>query len=946
MSRKTLLDYFSSQGPSDPQGDDDSFEAFVNDVAAESQAEKSERPSGLKKAKRCKENQTNTLGFEVVDPAPSGDVFSSSLEPAQDATGDDASGAALSKHAEGPSESFLEAPSSTHNHSFLESDAGSCARQEQGEERYAFMVDIRDAQGVRRGEPGYDSSTLYVPEEMFRKFTPFEKQFWSIKKEHFDTVILFKKGAFYEVYENDAEIAARLFDMRTSSRVNMRMAGFPEKSYDTWAAKFIEHGFKVGRVEQAENMIGKKLRERAGGSSDKIINRELKEIVTAGTIYNPDYITAALPFYTAVVVEEGGAADGSGMRSFCVLLYDASINRLYIKHVQDRSDLGALKSVFIQYDIREVISDVDLSAVTQLRPIRPSRTCVVSQKKYELTNEAEYTCFTYLHNYMVKLCRADALDSAVLTSLETCDSFPLDGSTLANLDVLVNNYDGTTKHTLFGAINHCTTAFGQRLLKRWLINPLTNTARICERRAHAALFEGAALDGLKERLASIGDLERRVARLSNSNPRFKDLTACLMGLARCADFLSYMADSIAADSTGFASGARTHAAGLQDLLGDFYKAFQIGEDEVRPGALNEDLSALGAEYSGIEQSIQRYLSDLKGATKLHMLAYKSLNRDLFQIEAPVDVKMPSEFYVVSTTKSHRRYYSPALRALIMQLQEAEEKIFQAKGNLLRQAIEFVVPRSDQLYAAVSYVARVDCYISFAVAKQTSGLVLPEIVDSDAALEISSCCSPVYPRNIRNDFRPTRPITIVSGPNMGGKSTFLRSICLNIILAQMGMGVACEAMRLPVFDQIFTRIGASDSLARGESTFMAELSEASRIMGSATRRSFVIMDELGRGTSTGDGTAIAQAVLDYLKGIGCYTLFSTHYHGLVQKYEGVDKVYIDCVIDQDDIVFLYKIKNGVCLDSHGLYVARLAGVPDAVVGRARAIKDEILEKNKV
>jgi len=498
---------------------------------------------------------------------------------------------------------------------------------------------------------------------------------------------------------------------------------------------------------------------------------------------------------------------------------------------------------------------------------------------------------------------------------------------------------------LYKTVNHCTTPFGQRLLKRWLINPLTSVEKILARRSRAALFSGRDLAALTEALQRIGDAERYAGRLSNPNPSFKDLLSFMRSLQSCGAFLEGLREFIgdSADSLVGAAVISAHIANLDGFVEGFGAKYTVGDSEVKPGSKNDELSGLAQRRGEIEASIGKYLADLKTQHGLDMLTYKSINKDLFQVEAPASVKLPPEFYVVSSTKTYRRYYSPVLKARVTDLQETEERIFQAKGNLFRKAVEFIFPYRTAIYSIIGFIAEVDCYISFAVFNTIGDSCVPEFVGAAEDLAASGCRSPIFPSFIKNDFRPARRITLITGPNMGGKSTFLRSICLNIILAQVGMNATCTRLQMPVFDQIFTRIGASDSLARGESTFMMELNEASRIMRHATGRSFVIMDELGRGTSTEDGDAIARAVLNYIRAAGCYTLFSTHYHRLVAEYEDVDKAYVDCAIDGGDIVFLYKIREGVCLDSHGLHVARMAGVPEAVIRRASAIRDGIVDR---
>lgn len=828
---------------------------------------------------------------------------------------------------------------------FLDVEAGepdiSDASSRDREERYEFLVDVRDRNMKRKGEEGYDPSTLYIPPKYYQRFTSFEKQFWDIKRNHYDTIIFFKKGKFYELYENDAEIASSLFDLRIVERVNMKMAGFPESSYDAWAAKFLSHGYKIGKVEQVENSIGKKLREQ-DGKKDKIISRELREVVTQGTIYNGEFIHSSLPFYLAVVVQDDTCyADRClGPLHFSLILYDASVNSIFSRSFCDSSDMSELKSIFVQNDVREVITDMDVCLPGDAAMIRPVKSAIVSQRKYDFKNDREFLCFTYLHNYMKGLCRESSLASASISEMHGDASLmSLDGSTLLNMDILANNFDGTDESTLFRAINYCSTPFGQRLLRKWLVSPLTSAEKILERRSSAEVFSSGSLDGLISGLKELGDLERHFGKLSNTNPVLKDISVFVLGLRRSMSLLRFLATFLENRGCG-GSHARSYLNMADSVLASFDRAYKIDEGEIVPADENDELFALGRDLDLSHRQLDTFLQELKESTGIPGLSYKSVGKEIFQIEAPKDASMPPGFFAVSSTKTHKRFYSKELKDMVGHLIETEERIFQSRGSVIRRAVELLKQHTLSINQIISYLASIDCLISFARFNRINKTTMPELSGS---LEMVGFTNPVYPDYIRNTFKPANRITLITGPNMGGKSTYLRSICLNIILAQMGMGVLCERMSMPIFDKIFTRIGASDSLAKGESTFMVELSETSKILNHSTSRSFVIMDELGRGTSTRDGEAIAEAVLDYVKGLGCYMLFSTHYHKLVERYEGVDKSHVRCKLDRGDITFLYKVENGICHDSHGLHVAKLAGIPEGIVARSFEIRELLLRK---
>lgn len=852
-------------------------------------------------------------------------------------------------------------------------------------ERFEFMIDVRDKNGIRRGEPNYDPSTLYISENAFNRLTPFEKQFWEIKKEHFDTVIMFKKGAFYELYEEDAELTSKLFDFKVSGRVNMKMTGFPEKSFDLWARRLLEAGYKIGRVEQTENMIGKKMREemKTEKGKEKIIKRELKEIVTRGTIYKEEYIGDGDSVYVGVIKE-------CSTGEYVVMLYEASVNKILHKRVGGDELRGG---VFAEYDVVELIAEKRIGRMCGMTTITPVREAVASRRKYELGVD-EYECYTWLYNYMKGLCREECVEKADINkAVEGSESekMVLDGATIVNLDILRNNYDENERHSLFEKVNYCSSAFGMRLLRKWIVSPLRSVTNIEERRRHVELFKNAEREMLVEKLRIIGDIERMLGKVFNISPTVADLVKFLCAVEKMVDFLVNLKEflenekygknccdsmginmedtqmeknleskSIGLESTSIGKFNESNhdfvmkfsrktggvAEELKNLLKNFYKMHKIQGDVVLPGEHDEEYAFINAEHRAIEESLKKFLEDLRVSTGCQELQFRNINKEIFQIEAPVHQKLPVDFFVVSSTKTLRRFYSSKLKSIVNKFQQSEERLFQAKTVVFHKAIVFIEHQRLLLSKAISFVASVDCFLSFAIFNSSTSTTQPVFCNSSFdSLELRNFRSPIFPNYIANTFSPHNKITLVSGPNMGGKSTFLRSICLNIILAQIGLNVFCDHMQIPIFDRIFTRIGASDSLARGESTFMQEISETSRILYHSTSRSFVIIDELGRGTSTQDGNAIARAVLDYLVSISCYTLFSTHYHGLISHYPTVDKIYLDSVVEKEDILFLYKAKHGICPDSHALYVAKLAGIPNSIVKRANEIKQELLQNYK-
>ncbi|ADM12392.1 MutS-like DNA mismatch repair protein [Encephalitozoon intestinalis ATCC 50506] len=818
------------------------------------------------------------------------------------------------------------------------------------EERYKFLEDIRDRNGRRVGEEGYDPSTLLIPKSEYNRFTPFEKQFWDIKKDHFDTIVFFKKGKFYELYENDALIGAKLFDLRITDRVNMKMSGFPESSLDYWTRKFLENGYKIARVDQSENMIGKQIRERDELSKgvegrmakDKIIRRELKEIITQGTIYNIDYMKSSIPMYLmSVATDEICYAEKcNGEIHTSVLLYDASIGEVYFSSFCDDRARHGIKTILSQHDVREMIADFTIPGIPR---VVPDKTGYVSSKKYEFSNSREYVCFQYLAKYMEKLRRSDALKNVKISKLQDeARTMVVDDATLRNMEIFKNNYNGTGEKTLFKAIDFSSTPFGQRLLRRWIAAPLVRREDIAKRQETARMFKEVEVSNLKNALARIGDGERLLTRLFNGNPGTKDLNKFIRCLDACREAGDVLVQTLKGQKSDSAESmvakAEEFSREISKVLEWHRKIYDVSETEISPGEEDGDeLCQLMKERREIEEGLNEYLREQKARLKCQSIKFKDVGKDIFQMEVAKETKVPSDYFIMSSTKGTNRYYTRDLKNLVERYVECEEKIFQSKGSLLRRAIDVLLPHVVFFRQMFWELANVDCYLSFTTFSQRNRATTPTFSEG---LRICGMSNPIYPTFVANDYNAQKRILVLTGANMGGKSTLLRTLCFNVILSQAGMDVCCEKMETPLFDRIFTRIGARDDLVKGESTFMVELGETASILKHSTRNSLVMMDELGRGTSTRDGECIARAVLDYLKERGCHVLFSTHYHRIIREVEGVSNGYMNSTVKGKDIVFLYKLMDGTSWDSHGLYVARMAGVPEEIVERAERIKETL------
>ncbi|ORD95081.1 DNA mismatch repair protein Msh6 [Enterospora canceri] len=813
--------------------------------------------------------------------------------------------------------------------------------------RYSFLTNPKDKNGVNQGDDGYDPTTLYVPEDAMKTFTPFERQFWEIKRGLFDTVLFFKKGNFYELYENDADLGRKLFDLRVVERAYMRMAGVPIHTYDVWAHKFLNAGYKVARVDERENSLAKKMREKkTSAKKEKVLQRFLTEVVTPATVYNCDHMNSPLPFYIAVLLSNAlchSPETCSGDYHYSVLLYDASVNTLYSKSVCDNFNMDKIRTIFAQNEIREILTNCVNLKWIQSKITQVSRSEANYDHKFKFDHMAEQDCFEVLFEYFKILKREGVFESATLNTItKESNVMQLDAATIQNMDLLVNNFDKTAKYSLIEKINHCSTPFGSRKLHRWILSPLTNQKLIEERRRHSDAMGCYDTTVLVMKLRELGDLERLGCRLKQKKVTLDNLRQFINKLTKTVELLRFIGEK---DTLGIFK-PDYFIKNLTDKLDAFTLSYKVTDDAIEPVNESDELFTHVAERVEIENQLEnerkKFEEEFKIPTKfVHKM------KDIFQIEVEMDAfewiptKHKSELEIFSKTKNAIRFFTKSTTKLVQKYKEIDELIFQSSNTVLSRAVSLFNTDFLLINELIDYLATFDCSLSFHLFNRANPSFSRPVFIENGPIQIESMTSPIYTEFIENDFKPIHPVVLLTGPNMGGKSTFLRSVCLNIILAQMGLNVACSLLRLPVFDQIFTRIGASDSLAKNESTFMVEMNECSKVLQNATERSFVIMDELGRGTSTRDGTAIARAVLEHLKRKQCTVLFSTHYHSLVKLVESVHKYSVQYTIENDQIIFLYKIEEGVSEESHGIYVAKLAGVPDVILERAKSIRKDLI-----
>ena len=885
-------------------------------------------------------------------------------------------------------------------------------------ERYPWLANITDADRHPPDHPEYDPRTVYIPPMAWNKFSPFEKQYWEIKKDLWDTIVFFKKGKFYELYEDDATIGHQLFDLKLTDRVNMRMVGVPEMSLNHWATQFVAKGYKIARVDQKETALGKEMRERDGSvklkKEDKVIHRELACVLTGGTLVDGGMLQDDMATYCVSIKES--VVDGQP--AFGVVFVDAATGQFFVTEFVDDVDLTRFETFVAQTRPQELLLEKaglstkasrilknNVGPTTIWNNLKPGKEFwdaehtkrEIDANEYFVSDEDDTKEWPMaLRNTenkgllmsalgaLIYYLRVLKIERDLLTlgnftwydPIQKASSLVLDGQTLINLEVFANSFDGGVDGTLFLLLNRCVTPFGKRLFKQWICHPLADVERINARldAVDALNADPTTRDQFTTSLTKLPDLERLISRVHAGSCKPQDFVRVLEGFEQIEYTMTLLGAVGAGDGLigQLVSSMPDLASTLEQwkLAFDRVKAKEHGLIVPKAG-IEEDFDESQARIEEIHGDLDCLLKKARKDLGSTAIVYRDNGKEIFQLEVPVKVRgVPSSWDQMSATKIVKRYYSPELRSLVRQLQEAQE----THSQIVKDVSGRFLSRFDEDYltwlGAVKVVAQLDCLMSLAKASSSLGdpCCRPVFVDDErSVVELEELRHPCMLPNVM-DFIPndiklggeTANINMLTGANAAGKSTILRMVslvafvvisandgktCIAVIMAQIGCYVPCNYARLTPVDRIMSRLGANDNIFAAQSTFFVELSETKKILSEATNRSLVILDELGRGTSSYDGVAVAQAVLHHVAShIGCVGFFATHYHSLAGEFAGHPEIknkrmqiYVDDVRKQ--ITFLYKLEDGVAEGSFGMHCAAMCGIPDVVIARAEVAAKE-------
>ncbi|WQF87848.1 Putative DNA mismatch repair protein MutS, core [Colletotrichum destructivum] len=871
------------------------------------------------------------------------------------------------------------------------------------EDRYPWLANIVDINKKPPGDPDHDPSTVYIPPMAWNKFSPFEKQYWEIKQKLWDTVVFFKKGKFYELYENDATIGHQLFDLKLTDRVNMRMVGVPESSLDMWVNQFVAKGYKVARVDQMESALGKEMRERddtaaKSKKADKIIRRELACILTGGTLVDGSMLQDDLATYCASIKE----STIDGKPAFGITFVDCATGQFFISEFEDDVDLTKFETFVAQTSPRELILEKSRISIKALRILKNNTSPMtiwnylksgsefwdadMSRRELDtsgyfvkddggaeawphaLAQARDKNLLMAALGALVQYLRMLKLETDLLsqgnfewyTPIRRNGTLVLDGQTLINLEVFSNTVNGGPEGTLFALLNRCVTPFGKRLFRQWVCHPLCDIMRINERLDAVDMLntDRGVREQFTSQMTKMPDLERLISRIHAASCKPEDFVRVLEGFEQIEYTMGLLGSF--GGGNGLVDRLLSSMPNLNDPLSYWKTAFdrKKAKDEkilIPQRGIEEDFDNSQDRIEEIKQELQAVLGRKKAELKCKTLKFTDVGKEIYQVEAPKSVKVPSNWRQMSATSSVKRYYFEELTDLVRELQEAEE----THSQIVKEVAARFFRRFDADYEtwsqSIRIISQLDCLISLAKASSSLGepSCRPHFVDQErSVVEFEELRHPCM-LNAVADFIPNNvqlgggsaKINLLTGANAAGKSTVLRMSCIAVIMAQIGCYIPATSARLTPVDRIMSRLGANDNIFASQSTFFVELSETKKILSEATPRSLVILDELGRGTSSYDGVAVAQAVLHHIAThVGCVGFFATHYHSLATEFENHPEVQprrMQIHVDEEQrrVTFLYRLEDGVAEGSFGMHCAAMCGISSRVIERAEVAARE-------
>lgn len=783
------------------------------------------------------------------------------------------------------------------------------------------------------------------------ELSPMMQQYMDIKMRYADDLLFFRLGDFYELFFEDAEVTSHELELTLTGKnaglkERVPMCGVPHHAVKSYIEKLINKGYKVAICEQLEDPRFTK----------GMVKRDVIEVITKGTMVDLEFLNERDFNYIASVIDYNYA--------FLVTFIDIStgeVNSIMIEH-----DNNKLLNELLSINVKEVIvtSDVELEIINSLSNnynINISISDDYSDNDYKsiyegIQDERVIKGVKHLIYYLHVKELKDLSHLSRVNILNKEDYLKMDIHTIRNLELVETLRLKERKNSLIWLLDKTKTAPGARLLKNWLLNPLRDKKRIEDRYNYIDTLNSHFLEReeIRNALYEVYDLERLCGKIICGNLNARDV----LQIKNSLKVIPMLDELIKKLKFNFKLNNHEELYKLLDSAIYEEPPISVKEGYLIKEGYNKELDELKVIRSGGKDFISGIESELKEKTGIQNLkvGYNKVFGYYIEVtKGQVDKIDPSLGWERrQTLTGAERYITPELKEKEALVLNAEEKIVELEYNLFNEIRDVLRQNVFSLKETASVLSQIDCLTSLSIVSEEYHLVRPKILD-ERSIKIINGSHPVVEcvsneQYIKNDciMDEGTQTLLITGPNMSGKSTYMRQLAITIILAQMGSFVPADSAELPIFDSIFTRIGASDDLVSGESTFMVEMLEARNAIDNATENSLILFDELGRGTATFDGMSLARAILEYVNThIKCKTLFSTHYHELTRlekEFSTIKNIHVDAIEEDGHITFLHKIKSGAVDKSYGIHVARLAGMPYELLERA----DEILkyyESNK-
>lgn len=809
---------------------------------------------------------------------------------------------------------------------------------------------------------------------MAEALTPMMRQYQRIKSEvASDILLMFRLGDFYEMFYEDAQIAAPILGVALTKRAGYPMCGVPYHAVDVYLAKLVRAGKKIAICDQMEDPALAK----------GIVRREITRIVTPGSITEENILSDEKNNYLVAIAVGPFDKNKADASKLAIAAIDISTGELFVEEAESFAEgVSIVRRLSPGEGIvpRQSIDSEESYAELLLKEAGVG--CITPVEEWFFDEASAYGAVT--RHFAVRSlegfgCEGKPLVAAAAGALLqhvrdnlrrdlshvknlrlnlSAGYMQLDEATCAHLDLVPQNGKGSAE-TLFGVLNTTCTPMGTRLLSRWIVRPLHDVDAINARQSAVAaiIASRSALTPLRTALCEVRDLERIIARISLGRGNARDLQAVANALRVVPELRSRLEGSVA-QSSSLITSLLEDLQPLPELTAEIDKTIV----ETPPTTLNEggiiregvdaELDELRSAAANGRAWIANYQASeiAKTGIKTLKVRYNKVFGYFIEVSIGQIGNVPEHYVRKQTMTNCERYTTPELKEVEEKISGAAERAISKEEELFLALRDKIVSFTSQIQAIAAAIANVDVLAALADRALALGYVRPQILENDT-LRIMGGRHPVIEqlpdaeRFVPNDVElncDTRQIMIITGPNMAGKSTYIRQVAVLVIMAQIGSYIPADVAEIGVVDRVFTRVGASDDLVRGRSTFMVEMQETANILNNATPRSLIVLDEIGRGTSTFDGISIAWAVAEYLHNtpeVKAKTLFATHYHELTDLANTLDGV-VNCSVlvseNPNGIVFLRKIINGPADKSYGIAVAKLAGMPEGVIGRAKDI----------